>query len=127
LNFDFARQRSVCRAAIAMEAAMYEAWFSRPVPVAAGISGEINNLSSANQAVDLLSKHWRSAGSQKHLAALRACRQAMNGGIAADAAIVGRRGQRGAHAGRISLGLRRERHRRRRPMIGPFRIGRERR
>ena len=41
---------------------------------------------NANQAVDLLTQHWRSAGSQKHLAALRACRQAMNGGIAADVA-----------------------------------------
>ncbi|TPI74614.1 DUF982 domain-containing protein [Mesorhizobium sp. B2-8-9] len=65
---------------------MYEAWFSRPVPVATGVSGEINNLSNARQAVDLLSKHWRSAGSPKHMAALRACRQAMNGGIAADVA-----------------------------------------
>ncbi|CDX49133.1 conserved hypothetical protein [Mesorhizobium plurifarium] len=65
---------------------MYEAWFSRPVPVATGISGEIKNLSNANQAVDLLTKHWRSAGSRKHLAALRACRQAMNGGIGADVA-----------------------------------------
>jgi hypothetical protein len=65
---------------------MYEAWFSKPVPVATGISGKISNLSNANQAVDLLTKHWRGAGSQKHLAALRACRQAMNGGIAADAA-----------------------------------------
>ncbi|AZO28620.1 MULTISPECIES: DUF982 domain-containing protein [unclassified Mesorhizobium] len=65
---------------------MYEAWFSRPVAVATGISGEIKNLSNANQAVDLLTKHWRNAGSHKHLAALRACRQAMNGGIAADVA-----------------------------------------
>ncbi|MBZ9987627.1 DUF982 domain-containing protein [Mesorhizobium sp. BH1-1-5] len=65
---------------------MYEASFSRPVPVATGISGEIKNLANANQAVDLLTKHWRSAGSQKHLAALRACRQAMNGGMAADVA-----------------------------------------
>ena len=65
---------------------MYEASFSRPVPVATGISGEIKNLANANQAVALLTKHWRSAGSQKHLAALRACRQAMNGGMAADVA-----------------------------------------
>lgn len=65
---------------------MYEAWFSRPVPVATGISGDIKNLSNANQAVDLLTKHWHSAGSQKHQAALRACRQAMNGGIGADVA-----------------------------------------
>lgn len=65
---------------------MYEAWFSRPVPVATGIAGDIQNLSNANQAVELLTKQWRSAGSQKHLAALRACRQAMNGGILADVA-----------------------------------------
>ncbi|MDG4898657.1 DUF982 domain-containing protein [Mesorhizobium sp. WSM4976] len=65
---------------------MYEAWFSRPVPVATGIFGEINNLSNANQAIDVLTKQWRHARSPKHLAALRACRQAMNGGIAADVA-----------------------------------------
>lgn len=65
---------------------MYEAWFSRPVPVVTGISSEIKNLSNANQAVDLLTRHWRSPGSQRHLAALRACRQAMNGGMAADVA-----------------------------------------
>lgn len=65
---------------------MYVAWFSRPVPVVTGISGEITNLSNANQAVDLLTKHWRSARSPKHLAALQACRQAMNGGISADVA-----------------------------------------
>ncbi|BCM21018.1 DUF982 domain-containing protein [Mesorhizobium sp. J8] len=65
---------------------MDEAWFSRPVPVANGISGEINNVLNANQAIDLLTKHWRGAGSQKHKTALRACRQAMNGGIAADLA-----------------------------------------
>ncbi|TPI10449.1 DUF982 domain-containing protein [Mesorhizobium sp. B4-1-3] len=65
---------------------MHEAWFSRPVTVAIGISGEINNVCNASQAVDMLTKHWRSSGSQKHLAALRACRQAMNGGIAADVA-----------------------------------------
>lgn len=52
--------------------AMYEAWFSRPVPVSTGIAGGIQNLSNANQAVDLMTRHWRGAGSQKHLAALRA-------------------------------------------------------
>lgn len=65
---------------------MYEAWFSRSVPVATGIAGRIQHLSNATQAVDLLTKHWRGAGSQKHLAALRVCRQAMNGAISADVA-----------------------------------------
>ncbi|MGT2466407.1 DUF982 domain-containing protein [Mesorhizobium atlanticum] len=45
-----------------------------------------NNLSNANQAIDVLTKQWRYARSPKHLAALRACRQATNGGIAADVA-----------------------------------------
>jgi hypothetical protein len=83
---DSARQRALPGILRDGDTSMYEAWFSRPVPVATGISGEIKNLSNANQAVDLLTKHWRSAGSQKHLAALRACRQAVNGGIAADVA-----------------------------------------
>lgn len=65
---------------------MYEAWFSSPVAVATGISGDIKNLSNANQAIDLLTNHWRSPGSPKHLTALRACRQALNGGIPADIA-----------------------------------------
>ena len=65
---------------------MYEAWFSRPVSIATGISGEIRNLSNASQAVDLLTKHWRNEGSPRHRLALRACRQATNGGISADVA-----------------------------------------
>ncbi|MBZ9673647.1 DUF982 domain-containing protein [Mesorhizobium sp. ES1-3] len=82
---------------------MYEAWFSRPVPVATGISGEIINLSNANQAVDVPTKHCRSAGSRMYLAALRARRHAMNGGIAADVARDACRcGPRSAHAHRIS-------------------------
>ncbi|MEO5758564.1 MAG: DUF982 domain-containing protein [Mesorhizobium sp.] len=65
---------------------MYNAWFSKPVPVSIGITGGIRNLSNAEQAVELLTAHWRDGGSAKHRAALRACRQAMNGGISADVA-----------------------------------------
>lgn len=65
---------------------MYKAWFSKPVPVSTGIAGGIRNLSNAEQAVELLTNHWRDGGSVKHQAALRACRQAMNGGISADIA-----------------------------------------
>lgn len=65
---------------------MKEAWFSKPVPVAIGVFGEIQNLCNAGQAVDLLAKHWRSAGSQKHLAALRLCKQALNGDVSAEVA-----------------------------------------
>lgn len=65
---------------------MHDAWFSKPVPVAIGVLGEIKNLCSAGQAVDLLTKHWRSAGSPKHLAALRVCKQAVNGDVSADVA-----------------------------------------
>lgn len=45
---------------------MYDAWFSKPVPVAIEVVGEIKNLCKAGQAVDLLT--WRSAGSPKQLA-----------------------------------------------------------
>lgn len=65
---------------------MPEAWFSKPVPVMVGALSGIENLCNAGQAVDLLSRHWRIAGSQKHLAALRIFKQALNGDVAADIA-----------------------------------------
>ncbi|UDL90486.1 DUF982 domain-containing protein [Mesorhizobium sp. PAMC28654] len=65
---------------------MYDAWFSRPVPVSTGLSGDIRNLLSADQALDLLIHHWRDPGSQAHRSALRACRQAVSGGVSADVA-----------------------------------------
>lgn len=65
---------------------MYEASFSRPVSITSGISGDIRNLLNAKQAADVLATNWRDAGSEKHLSALRACRQAVSGGISADAA-----------------------------------------
>ncbi|MBZ9708574.1 DUF982 domain-containing protein [Mesorhizobium sp. ESP7-2] len=65
---------------------MYDAWFSKPVSVSTGISGDIRNLSNAQEAIELLVNHWRNEGSQKHRTALRACRQAVMGGIPADLA-----------------------------------------
>ncbi|TPK37790.1 DUF982 domain-containing protein [Mesorhizobium sp. B2-5-3] len=65
---------------------MYNTWFSKAVPVSTGVTGDVRNLSNAEQALDLLTNHWRDAGSIKHKAALRACRQAMNGGVSADTA-----------------------------------------
>jgi hypothetical protein len=65
---------------------MYEAWFSKPVSVTTGIGGDIRNLLNAQQAIDLLGGNWRDAGSQKHRSALRACQQAVNGGVSADVA-----------------------------------------
>jgi len=65
---------------------MYEAWFSKPVAIASGISGDIHNLLNAQQAADVLANNWREAGSEKHRSALRACRQAVSGGISADVA-----------------------------------------
>ncbi|WP_348639828.1 DUF982 domain-containing protein [Mesorhizobium sp. M7D.F.Ca.US.005.01.1.1] len=65
---------------------MYDAWFSSPISVATGISGDIRNLTNARQAFDLLNDHWRSGGSDKHRSAKRACQQALNGSVPADVA-----------------------------------------
>ncbi|MBM2712803.1 DUF982 domain-containing protein [Mesorhizobium caraganae] len=64
----------------------YEAWFSKPVSVATGLSGDIRTLISAQQAIQLLTTNWRDTGSEKHIAALRVCRQAVRGGISPDVA-----------------------------------------
>ncbi|WP_258052389.1 DUF982 domain-containing protein [Mesorhizobium sp. INR15] len=65
---------------------MYDAWFSKPISVATGISGDIRNLNNARQAFDLLNDHWRSGESDKHRSAKRACQQALNGSVSADVA-----------------------------------------
>ncbi|ANN62025.1 hypothetical protein BFX40_29530 [Mesorhizobium sp. SEMIA 3007] len=65
---------------------MYDAWFSKPISVATGISGDIRNLTNARQAFDLLNEHWRDGGSDKHRSAKRACQQALNGSVSADVA-----------------------------------------
>ncbi|RUX76631.1 DUF982 domain-containing protein [Mesorhizobium sp. M7A.F.Ca.US.006.04.2.1] len=65
---------------------MYEAWFSKPVAVATGISGDIRNLTNAREAFDLLNDKWRNEGSAKHRSTLRACQQALNGNVPADIA-----------------------------------------
>lgn len=65
---------------------MQTVWFSRPVAVSVGITGSIRNLSNTQQAIDLLTTHWRDSGSLKHQAALRACRRAMSGDVSPDIA-----------------------------------------
>ncbi|MCZ8548260.1 DUF982 domain-containing protein [Mesorhizobium qingshengii] len=65
---------------------MYDAWFSKPISVATGISGDIRNLTNARQAFDLLNDHWRDGGNDKHRSAKRACQQALNGSVSADVA-----------------------------------------
>ncbi|MBZ9723628.1 DUF982 domain-containing protein [Mesorhizobium sp. CO1-1-11] len=57
---------------------MQTAWFSKPVVVSVGVAGGIRNLSNTQQAIELLTTHWRDAGSLKHQSALRACRRAMS-------------------------------------------------
>jgi hypothetical protein len=63
---------------------MIQGWFSRPVEVAVGVSGSIRHISHAEQAVELLTGHGREAGRPPHGAALRACRRAIHGDVAAD-------------------------------------------
>lgn len=65
---------------------MQKALFSKPVTISVGIVGEPLHLISADQAIDLLSRHWRVDGSLKQKVALRACRMAVSGVIGADMA-----------------------------------------
>ena len=65
---------------------MQTAWFSKPVVVSVGVTGSIRHLSNTQQAIELLTTHWRDTGSQKHQSALRACRRATSGDVAPDIA-----------------------------------------
>lgn len=65
---------------------MYDAWFSKPISVATGISGDIRNLINARQALDLLNDHWRGGENDRYRSAKRACQQALNGSVPADVA-----------------------------------------
>ncbi len=58
---------------------MHEGWFAEPVAVSVGIVGDIHHVSSARQAVALLTQHWPDAGTPKHRAARLACLAAVNG------------------------------------------------
>ena len=58
---------------------MKEGWFSMPVPVSVGIIGDVRHISSARQALVLLTGNWRDEGSAKHRAAKRECLAAING------------------------------------------------
>ncbi|MGX5827754.1 DUF982 domain-containing protein [Mesorhizobium sp. 43Arga] len=65
---------------------MQTAWFSRPVVVSVGVAGATRHLSNTQQAIELLTTHWRDAGSPKHQSALRACRRATSGDVSPDIA-----------------------------------------
>ena len=60
---------------------MKEGWFSSPVPVSEGFTGDIRYVSSARQAIAMLTGNWHGQGSAKHLAALRACQGAIHGHV----------------------------------------------
>lgn len=65
---------------------MNDGWFSTSVPIAVGIIGDIQHVSSARQAIGLLTGNWREKGSAKHRAALRECLAATNGDASNEAA-----------------------------------------
>ncbi|PLP56421.1 DUF982 domain-containing protein [Mesorhizobium loti] len=65
---------------------MNEGWFSKVVPVATGILGDIRHISNARQAIDLLTNHWPDAGTRKHLDAKRASQAVINGSASGDTA-----------------------------------------
>ncbi len=66
---------------------MNEGWFSKPVPIAECITGDIRYISSARQALELLDGHWRQPGSEAHREALIVCQRAMDGRATGDAAM----------------------------------------
>ncbi len=61
-------------------------WFSKPVPISEGITGDIRYISNAQQAIEVLNGNWREQGSAKFQAALLACKRAISGEIAPDIA-----------------------------------------
>lgn len=65
---------------------MQIAWFSKPVMVSVGVTGSTHYLTNTQEAVELLTTHWRDAGSPKHQSALRACRRAASGDVSPDIA-----------------------------------------
>lgn len=65
---------------------MYKALFSKPITIKVGIVGEPLHLMSADQAIAVLSNRWRTEGSLKQKAAIRACRLAVSGEFSADMA-----------------------------------------
>ena len=65
---------------------MSQSWFSKPVQVSVGLTGDIRIVENTDEAVDLLANHWRRGGSPKHQAALLDCRRATNGVIPAEIA-----------------------------------------
>ncbi|WP_274628661.1 DUF982 domain-containing protein [Arvimicrobium flavum] len=65
---------------------MTDVWFSRPVLVAVGITGDVQNVLGPKQALELLDHHWRNAGTPAFLNARHACVTAMHGEKPADAA-----------------------------------------
>jgi len=65
---------------------MQTAWFSKPVMVSVGVTGSTHYLTNTQEAVELLTTHWRDAGSPKHQSALRACRRAASGDVPSDIA-----------------------------------------
>ena len=58
---------------------MVDAWFAKPVLVHVGFGGDIEMVETAPEALALLKRSWRTFGSDKHSAAISACRDAVSG------------------------------------------------
>lgn len=65
---------------------MIEGWFSKPVSVAVGVSGDVQIVESARDAMNLLSGNWREQGSTAYRAARRACQGALRGEVSPEIA-----------------------------------------
>lgn len=67
---------------------MDNGWFSRPVAIATGISGDIAHVMNASKALVMLNEHWRIQGSEKFKTARRACLMAIAGETTGDVAML---------------------------------------
>ena len=65
---------------------MAEIWFSQPVRVAVGFTGDLQNVLGPRQALDILDHHWPNAGTASYLNARHVCVRAMHGESPVDAA-----------------------------------------
>ena len=58
---------------------MQSSWFTKPVSIATGISGDIRYIMSAQEAVSALTGNWPEKRSLRYRTAWRACKTAVTG------------------------------------------------
>lgn len=87
LGLQLATLSADCRGLALREVrSMIEGWFTKPVSVAVGISGDVWIVENARSAINLLTSHWRGQGSEKYKTAMRACQGAVRGEVSPEIA-----------------------------------------